>query len=123
MNFEQAKQKVAESKGYKDWELLAMMKMPKSLGICFAEAAELMNQSNLEQIEAQKKEIERLNEVCANQSKTYLQSNVDHLERIKELEKGLKSALESFECMEQEVFGTLSNLCVAEIVSIKQILK
>ena len=52
---------------------------------------------------------------------TLTERNEHYVERIAELEEGLKSAKESFECM--RLFETLNDICTDEIVSIKQLLK
>lgn len=94
MTFEEAKKAVAEARGYSTFEELNNDATALGVNNYYSKAAELMNKSNLERIEAQKKEIERLNEVCINQSKIYLQSNVEQVERIKELEDGLKELVQ-----------------------------
>lgn len=131
MNFEEAKQKVAESKGYASFGVnrihyAGVIANSGNLNALYTEAAELWQQSNLERIKKYGEKLsEQVKRIHGQERRIQGQANkiIKQDLRIKDLEKGLKSALESFECIGPEVFGSLSDLCIAEIVSIKQLLK
>jgi hypothetical protein len=94
MTWEEAKQKVAEKYGFENVEQMI--------------GASLLDSTT-----------PKITDLMGEAANLMQESN---LARIKELEDGLKSALESFECLEPECFKSNSDLCFAEIVSIKQLL-